>query len=182
MSKSTNFFRIVLIVVAWIIFAGLGIEAGALITSTIATLLYTPEGATRFWTEVDLSKLYHFNQARYVTLTSIMVIGAILKTLMFYFIVKISHDKRLNLSKPFTDVLMRFVSILAWFAFGIGIFSLWGAKLVGQLAKEGVELPDIQKLRLAGADVWLFMGVTLLIIAFILKKGIEIQNENDLTV
>jgi len=37
-------------------------------------------------------------------------------------------------------------------------------------------------MRLAGADVWLFMGIVLLIIAFIFKKGIEIQSENDLTI
>ena len=33
-----------------------------------------------------------------------------------------------------------------------------------------------------GADVWLFMGVILIIFAMIFKKGIEIQSENDLTV
>lgn len=41
-------------------------------------------------------------------------------------------------------------------------------------------MPDLHYLRLGGADVWLFMGITLLVIAQIFKKGIEIQN--DLTV
>ena len=72
--------------------------------------------------------------------------------------------------------------MIAYLALGIGIFSFWGEKFVGQLVNEGVKLPDIMQLRLGGADVWLFMGVTLLVIAFIFKKGIEIQNENDLTV
>jgi hypothetical protein len=35
---------------------------------------------------------------------------------------------------------------------------------------------------LGGADVWLFMGVALLVIGRVFKKGIEIQNEIDLTV
>jgi hypothetical protein len=37
-------------------------------------------------------------------------------------------------------------------------------------------------LHLGGADVWLFMGVILYIIAQIFKRGIEIQAENELTV
>jgi hypothetical protein len=46
---------------------------------------------------------------------------------------------------------------------------------------QGVQIPDIQALRLAGADVWLYMGITLLVIAQIFKRGIEIQTENELT-
>jgi hypothetical protein len=111
-----------------------------------------------------------------------MVIAAILKALMFYFIVKILHDKKLNLSKPFNEAVRRFVLIIACLALGIGIFSFWGAKFAGELVSQGVELPGIEQLRLGGGDVWLFMGVTLLIIAVIFKKGVEIQNENDLTV
>jgi hypothetical protein len=37
-------------------------------------------------------------------------------------------------------------------------------------------------LNLSGADVWLFMGVTLYVIAQIFKKGIELQTESELTV
>jgi hypothetical protein len=50
------------------------------------------------------------------------------------------------------------------------------------LAQQGVKMPDIEHLRLGGADVWLFMGVTLFVIGHIFKRGIEIQSENELTV
>jgi len=43
-------------------------------------------------------------------------------------------------------------------------------------------MPDTQHLHLGGADVWLFMGVILFVIAQIFKRGIEIQRENELTV
>jgi len=45
-----------------------------------------------------------------------------------------------------------------------------------------VKMPEIQYLRLGGADVWLFMGVILFVLAQIFKRGIEIQTENELTV
>lgn len=43
-------------------------------------------------------------------------------------------------------------------------------------------MPALENLKLGGSDVWLFMGVTLLIFAKIFKKEIELQTENELTV
>jgi hypothetical protein len=111
-----------------------------------------------------------------------MIIVAIMRALMFYIIVKIFHEKKLNLSQPFNETVRSFISKIAFLALGIGLFSYWGAKCVEGFVKQGVKIPDIQYLRLGGADVWMFMGVTLLFIVQIFKKGIEIQNKNDQTV
>jgi len=182
MSIKTDYILKALQVLSWIIFVGLCIEAGGFTTNTVATLMLGSEGAAKFWKQVDLTALYSYNQSHYIMLASIMIIATVLKALMFYFIVKIFHDKKFDLSKPFNEVMRRFVLMIAYLALGIGLFSFWGEKFVGQLVTQGVKLPDIMQLRLGGADVWLCMGVTLLVIAFIFKKGIEIQNENDLTV
>ena len=64
----------------------------------------------------------------------------------------------------------------------IGALSWWGSGYTAWLVKKGIKMPDIQHLRLDGADVWLFMGVTLFVIAQIFRRGIEIQTENELTV
>jgi hypothetical protein len=172
----------ILLVLSWIIFAGLGIEAGGFITKTFANLVLPPEDAAKFWRQADLTALYRHNQSQYVMLASIVIITTVLKALMFYFIVRILHSKELNLSKPFNNVVRRFLLIIAYLALGIGIFSLWGSKFSGQLISQGVAIPDIQQLRLGGADVWLFMAVILFVIAQIFKRGIEIQSENELTV
>jgi hypothetical protein len=182
MSKRNNYLRVILYVVAWIIFVGLGIEAGGFLVNTIATLALTPEGAKRFWTQVDLSALYHHNLSYYITLTSLMCIAAILKAIMFFFIVSIFYDKKINLSKPFNESIRKFLLTITYFAIGIGFFSLWGTKYVKTIMSEGLKMPDLQSLRIDGGDVWLFMGVILLVIAQVFKKGIEIQNENELTV
>jgi hypothetical protein len=76
----------------------------------------------------------------------------------------------------------RFIVNIAWLALGIGLFSFWGAEYTESFVAQGVNMPDLQYLRLGGADVWLFMGVVLLVIGQVFKKGIEIQNEIDLTV
>ena len=47
---------------------------------------------------------------------------------------------------------------------------------------QGMPMADLDALNLAGADVWLFMAVILFVIAQIVKRGIELQAENDLTI
>lgn len=169
-------------IVSWVIFAGLCIQAGAIIVHTVTTLTMPPEQAAKFWKEINLTALYNYDQSQFITLASIIIIVTVLKAIMFYCIVKIFYSKKLTLSKPFDEVVRRLVSGIAFLALGIGLFSLWGEKLAGKLVARGVALPELQQLKLGGADVWILMSVTLFVVALILKKGIEIQNENDLTI
>ncbi len=182
MAKKLDYYRIALQIVAWVIFIGLCIEAGGFLTNTIFTSFFNPDAAKKFWSQLDLSGLYQYSQSRFIMVTSIMVIASILKALMFYFIVKVFYDRKVDISNPFNDVGIKFIKKLAYLSIGIGLFSFWGTKLVNNLVTEGVKIPAIQYLRIDGADVWLFMGVILLVLARVFKKGIEIQNENDLTV
>ncbi|MCG7860416.1 DUF2975 domain-containing protein, partial [Flavihumibacter sediminis] len=70
----------------------------------------------------------------------------------------------------------------SYVSFGIGLFANWGTRYTDWLEQQGISMPEIQYMGLGGADVWLFMGVVLFVIALIFKRGIEIQTENDLTV
>jgi hypothetical protein len=182
MSIKTDSVLKALEVISWLLFIGICIEAGGFIFNTFLTLVLNPVGANKFWTEVNLSELYNYNQSYFITVTSLMIIVAMMRAFMFYIIVKIFHDKKLSLSQPFNETVRHFILKIAYFALGIGLFSFWGAAYTRGLVNQGVQMPDLQYLRLGGADVWLFMAVILFIIAQIFKKGIEIQNENDLTV
>lgn len=172
----------VLTVLSWVIFVGLCIQAGGLLFNTVFTMTFSAAGAKRFWQEIDLSNLYAYDKGHFLALAAIMCIVALLKALLFYLIVKLLHNKKLNLSQPFNTDLRRFLLNMSYLALGIGIFSYWGLGYTERMVKQGVEMPDVQKLLIGGADVWLFMSVTLFIIAQIFKKGIEIQTENELTV
>ena len=86
------------------------------------------------------------------------------------------------MAQPFSKEVGRFIFKISYVALLIGLFSWWGVKYAEWLVKQGVKMPDIEYLRLGGADVWLFMSVTLFVIAQIFKRGIEIQTENELTV
>jgi hypothetical protein len=78
--------------------------------------------------------------------------------------------------------LKQFISKLSYLALGIGLFSISGDKYSEFVSKQGLQAVNLQLLNLEGADVWLFMAVILFIISYVVKKGIDIQTENDLTI
>ena len=172
----------VLHILSWIIFVGVCIEAGGSIFSAFYTLVINSYNARTFWVGNDLSGLYEYGRWHFFGVTLMISITAVMKACIFYMIVKILHDKKLNMSQPFNKEMGVFIFKVSYLALGIGLFSWWGVKYTESLIKQGVKMPEIQYLRLGGADVWLFMGVTLFVIALIFKRGIEIQSENELTV
>jgi Protein of unknown function (DUF2975) len=182
MKLSTKFILKILYVIAWVIFVGVCIEAGGFIFNAIFTMLLNPVGAKHFWQQVDLSDLYYHDRGYYIVETSLLCIVAVMKACMFYLIVKILHNKNLDMDKPFSKELGHFIFRIAYLSLLIGLFCLTGVKYAAWFIIQGVKMPDIEYLRMGGADVWLFMGVSLYVIAQIFKRGIEIQSENELTV
>lgn len=182
MSATTRVTRIILHILSWIIFIGLCIEAGTFLFNAILSMVLKPSVFKYTWQEVDLTLLYAYDRDQYFTMTLLMSIAAILKALLFYLIVKMLYDKKINLAQPFSERAGFFIRNMGYVALGIGLFSWSGARYTWWLVEKGVAMPDVQHLRLGGADVWLFMGVVLLVIAHIFKRGIEMQTENELTV
>lgn len=173
----------VLEILSWIIFIGLCVEAGSIIVNTFISLFINPDGVKNFWEGADyLSSLYQYDYGRFIVITVIMSIVAVLKAIMFYIIIKLFIDEKLNLYKPFNLELRQLISKLSYLAIGIGLFSQYGSKHAEWLKIEGFRMIDLQVLNLSGADVWLFMAVILFVISHIVKKGIEIQLENELTI
>lgn len=167
---------------AWILFVGICIELGGFIFNTIFSLVINPAGAQRFWNETNLAPLLNYGSNHFVSITSLMIIVTGLKALLFYLIVKLLHDKKLNLSHPFNKDVCRFIFNFMYITFGIGLFTLWGGNYTNWFISKGVSMPSLEKLKFGGADVWLFMGVVLLVLAQIFKRGIELQEENELTI
>lgn len=172
----------ILYILSWILFIGLCIEAGGLLTNTVYILAVDADLASHFWGKLDLSNLYNYDAGHFFAVTTYLNIIAILKAILFYTIIKVIHDKHLNLVQPFNRAVGKFISLAAYIAIGIGLFSAGAKNYIQWIASKQVTLPEIEVLKIGGADVWLFMGIVLLVIAQIFKKGIEIQEENELTV
>jgi hypothetical protein len=172
----------VLQILSWIIFIGLCIEAGGILFNALYTTLINPVGAKSFYQNLDLSSLYNFDKGYFVTEILLMSIVSILKSILFYLIVKIFHNKKLSLKQPFNTEMKEFISNLSYLSLAIGFFCCWGNQYTNWLIAKGVAMPNITNLKFDAADVWLFMGIILLVIAQIFKRGVAIQSENDLTI
>jgi Protein of unknown function (DUF2975) len=181
MGPSKLFLKI-LYACAWILFVAVSIEASAFVVSTVGTMTMNPVGAKHLWHLVDLSPLYYYDKGYYLVLAVIICVSGVLKAIILYLIIHLLHSKKIDFSRPFSNVLIRFTHQIAYLSIVTGLVSAWGVKFADRFEKLGLAMPDIEDLRLGGSDVWLFMGFILLVIAQVFKKGNEIQTEHELTV
>lgn len=172
----------VLHLLSWLLFVGVSIEAGGFITNTIRVYFFNPSIARNFWNHTNFEPLYNYDSVWFLIQTGLICIASVLKALLFYSIIKLFLDNKIDLDKPFNIAVNKFLFNLSYLCFGVGFFSNWAANHSKWLIQKGIKMPAIDAMKIDGGDVWLFMGVVLIIIAFIFKRGIEIQNENDLTI
>jgi cytochrome c biogenesis factor len=172
----------VLHIVSWIIFIGLCVNAGGVLFNAFFALYINPIASRNFWQTINLGQLYDFDKGYFLAFTLLMVIVAVLKAILFYLIVKLLHDKNLDLNQPFNNKMTRFVANVAYLSLGISFFSKWGEDQTQWLIEKSVQMPTIQDLDLGGADVWFFMGIIFWVLKQLFKRGEAIQTENDLTI
>lgn len=164
--------------ISWILFIGLCIHAGSLLFTMIYVLIGNPNAAIYY----ELEHVLQADNSHFIKLMSIMVIVAILKAILFYCIIKVFVKKQLNVNYPFTETFYTFINNMAWIALGIGLFSHWGSGYLKKMTVLNLPLPEDKTLHIAGADVWIFMAIILLVLAQIFKKGVVMQHENEYTI
>jgi hypothetical protein len=172
----------VLHVLSWILFIGLCAQAGGILFNAVFALWINPNNADYFWEGIKLSNLLNFDRGYFAVITFVMFTVTVLKTLIFYNVIQLFSEEKVSISRPFTQEVNKFISLTAYLALGIAILSHMGNEIKEWLIVQGVAMPDAEKLQIGGSDVWFFMGVVLFIVSQIVKKGIEIQEENEFTV
>jgi hypothetical protein len=178
MTKKDDFILKTLNVVAWVIFIGLCVEAGALLFNFTFTL-FKPIATYNIYKELNLSELYTHHFAHYVGLMSFVLSLAILKAYLFYFVVEIFT--KLNLGNPFNTEIAKLIEKIGFEAFVISIISIVAHQYTKGLMKDGLDVDSIESYW-NDSSAFMMMAAILFIISQIFKKGIELQNENDLTV
>ncbi len=178
MTEKNDFILKVLNVVSWIIFIGLCIESGALIFNFILTL-FKPIASNNIYKGLNLSEMYENQFAHFIGVMSFIVVLSILKAYLFYLVVKIFM--KLNLVKPFNVEIADLVQKISLEAFAIAIVSIIAHQYTKRLIQSGYEVNLVEKYW-DDTAAFLMMAAIIFVISQIFKKGIEIQNENDLTV
>lgn len=178
MSKTNNFVFWGLYVVAWLIFVGLCIEAGGLIVNFFFSL-YKPEFVQNLYQKLDLTTMYKESRLAFFGIYSFILTISILKACLFYIVIRLMH--KMNLSKPFNTFVARQISQISYYTFSIGLLSYIARQLTKSVMHHGFVTDSLSQFW-ADSQAFILMGAIVYIIATIFKKGVDIQNENDLTV
>jgi len=178
MSKTNNFVFWGLYIVAWLIFVGLSIEAGGLIVNFIFSV-FKPEFVGNLYQKLDLSVMYQQSKWVYFGMYAFVLSIAILKACMFYVAIRLMH--KMDLTKPFSSFVSKQIFNISYYTFFIGVISHIAREIAKSLQHQGFVTDKLNKFW-ADSQAFILMAAVIYIIAVIFKKGIELQNENDLTV
>lgn len=178
MSKTNNLVFNGLHIVAWVIFVGLCIEAGALLVNFIISL-FKPEVIKNLYQKLDLSQMYSRSKWAFFGMYSFVLAIAIFKAYLFYLVIRLSS--KLNLSKPFNSFVCDQITQISYATLFIGLLSHVARQTAKYLLHHGYEFDSLNEFWV-DSQAFILMAAVVYVIATIFKKGIEIQNENDLTV
>ena len=177
--KQTNTFVFISVkIVAWLIFVGLCIEAGALIVNFVYSI-FKPEIVGKLYQKLDLQEMYQLSKWVFFSMFSFVLVVSLLKAYLFYLVILLVT--KFDLSKPFNEFVSEKISQISYFTFSIGFVSYIARQTGKNITNKGI---DTQMLNQFWVDsqAFILMSAVIYIIAIIFKKGIDLQNENDLTV
>lgn len=178
MSKTNIFVFKGLHIIAWVIFVGLCIEAGGLIVNFIFSI-YKPEFVQNLYQKLDLSEMYNRSKLAFFGMYSFILFISLLKAYLFYLVIMLLS--KLNLSKPFYSFVSEQITHISYYTFSIGILSYIARQTTQNLQDHGYVIDNLNDFW-ADSQAFILMAAIIYVIATIIKKGVEIQNENDLTV
>ncbi len=165
-------------IIAWVIFVGLSIEAGGLIVNFVFAV-FKPEFVGNLYQKLDLSQLYQQSKWAFYSTYSFALIISLFKALLFYTVIELLY--KLDLAKPFSSYVANKINRTAYYTFSIGILSYIAKEVAKNLQHHGYEIDKLNQFWV-DSQAFILMAAVVYVIAQIFKRGIELQNENDLTV
>lgn len=178
MKKTDNFVFITVKIVAWIIFVGLCIESGGLIVNFLFSI-FKPEFVGKLYQKLDLQEIYQKSEAIFYGMYSFALAVSILKAYLFYLVVLLVT--KIDLLKPFNEFVSEKILQISYYTFSIGLVSYIARQTGKNITNKGIDTQVLNQFW-EDSQAFILMAAVIYIIAIIFKKGIELQNENDLTV
>ena len=178
MTKLNDIVFTVLKVIAWIIFVGLCIDAGGLIVNFLFSI-FNPEFVAKLYQKLDLSMLYKQSKWAFFRVYSLALTISVLKAIMFYVVIEMLH--KLDFKQRFSSIVAHKIAVLSDYAFSIGIFSFVAKQTVQNMEKYGYSTERLNQFWV-DSEAFIIMAAVVYIIAQIFKRGVDVQQENELTV
>jgi hypothetical protein len=175
MSLKTSLVFKILNVVFWLIFIGLCIKTGALLTSFFVSMVINSAAAKNLYPGLDLFGLFEFSRPHYFLIVFSVILQTGLKAYISYLIVRFFLN--FKLSSPFEADVSAMIFKISHFSFLLGVLALISDRYMKKLMEKGVSIVYEW-----GAGEILFFSGFIYILAEVFKKGTEIRSENDLTI
>lgn len=173
-----QFIFIALRILAWILFVGLSIEAGGLLVNFVFSV-FGPENVRLLYEKMDLQHLKQGSAFHYYAVYSLLLFLALGKSYLFYRLTQLTHH--INLTHPFSEKVVRTLQQITTSVVSLALVGYVAKDYLRQIEKWTVLPPQVGTYLIDPA-AFLVMGAMLTIISIIFRRGVELQNENDLTV
>lgn len=179
MKLNSNVVLKVLKVLTGVGFIGICVKAGSLLISYSVSMFVNPIGAKNLYMGLDLSQLKEQSSWEYSILLCCIFLIIALQALLFFVLLQIF--KHLNLVSPFHEKIRKLILSLSILSFGIGLLSKITVGFSIRFISQGMSFPHLFE-HIDIGDSFIFFGGILFFISVLFKKGIELQNENELTI
>ncbi|UAM96927.1 DUF2975 domain-containing protein [Polaribacter litorisediminis] len=160
-------------ILSWIVFVGLCIKTGIILTSYFISIA-RPEYAKNLFEGLDLSQYYTHSFWQYSSIVGYKVLLFSLEAHIAFLVTRLLNT--LNLEKPFHESMHQLMTKIS-----ISIFYLWILAIIHNAHVQFLAKRYNFSMELFSGD-FIFLAGIIFIFAQIIKRGIEIQQENDLTI
>ena len=180
MKSKTEIILTILNVLAWIAFIGLMVKAGAYLFSYVMTLFNT-EASRNLYNGLSMYELRQFSFLHYTYVISLLVFMESIKAFTAYLLIRVLS--KIKIENPFKPEIAQTLLRISYALTGLWVTAAFYNAYLKWLLQKSSTLQEILTLKVseASGDFLFLIGVVFIIVQ-VFKKGVEIQNENELTV
>lgn len=164
--KIMNFF-------SWFAFIGLLIKSGTILVTYLLSIS-NAEVSKNMYEGLNLFEYYNHSFLNYTIIVFYKIILFAVEAYIAFLVIQLL--KKLNLKQPFNNHVYTLMQRISY-----GIFYLWIIAIVHNTHIQIVGKKHNFEMSLFSSD-FVFLSLIIFIFAQIVKRGIEIQSENDLTI
>lgn len=179
MNKRSDLLLKVIHVLAWVAALGLCVKAGAILVSYGVSLYVNEVAAKNLYLGLDLSALKEKGPFEYGFMVWSIVFIIAAQALLFFTVIQIFQ--KINMAQPFHLTIRKLIERMAWVCLLTGILSKQAMGFAEHYVAKGSSLPELVR-HVGHGDIFLFFAGILYFISLVYAKGIELQQENELTV
>ncbi|OSY88655.1 hypothetical protein WH52_02960 [Tenacibaculum holothuriorum] len=158
---------------SWFAFVGLMIKTGV-ITVAYFLSIKNPEVSKNIYDGINLFEYREYSFVQYSFIVGYKVLLYAAEAYIAFLVIQLLRS--LNVKRPFSIDVQKFMQQISY-----GIFYLWVLAIVHNTHMQLIGKKYDFQMSLFSSD-FVFLSAIIFIFAQIVKRGIEIQQENDLTI